>query len=103
MICLLAQNHRMRDAPLRVQPLIGLLPKRCDAPLFEKLRCESLGRRFVGNVLSAFFAEFEMRALAVRLRPGATRTIDAVRLIQLQKRAGPADWAHLFESVFNGA
>src|SRR2546422_7184349 len=100
MIAARAKNQRMRNAALRVQPLIGLLRQRGNAPLFEKFRRDSLRSRFIGDVLGAFFAKFEMRALAVGFGPGATGTIDALLLIQLQQRARSAHWAHLFESVF---
>ena len=80
-IAAFAQDHRMSDASLCVEPLIRLVRQFRHAPLLEKLRRHAFCRRFIGDMLRAFFAKFEMRTLAVRLRPGATRTIDSLLLI----------------------
>src|SRR5216684_3591728 len=89
----------MRDASLRVEPLIRLLRKLRDAPLFEKFRRDALCRCLVGDMLGAFFAEFKVRTLAVRLGPGAAGTINAVFLVQLQKRPRATPDAHLGERI----
>src|SRR5437868_5858420 len=92
----------MRDPSLLIEPKVGLLRKICDGPLSKKLRRRAFLGRFVGDVLSALFAEFEMRTLAVRLRPGATGTIDSVLLIELQQRARAAQNTHLSPGKLRG-
>src|SRR6267142_1367899 len=100
MIVACAPNHRLRNSPLLVEPEVGLLRQFRNAPLLEKLRSDAFGGGFIGDVLGALFAELEMRALAVRLGPGAAGTIDTFLLIQLEQRARAADDAHLTKSVF---
>src|SRR5437660_12366473 len=84
----------MRDAPLLIEPKIRLPRKISYAPFRKELRRGSLPGRFISDVLRAFFAKFKMRTLAVRLRPGATGTIDSVFLIELQQRARAAHDTH---------
>src|ERR1051325_8590405 len=95
MRCAFRQKHRMRDAPLLIQPEIGLLRKIRNAPFCKELWRNAFPGRFVGNVLGAFFAEFEMRSFAVGLGPGATGTINPLLLIELHQRARTAHKAHL--------
>src|SRR2546423_7964469 len=85
----------MSDASLLIKPKIGLLRKVRDGPFRKELRRHPFLSRFIGNVLCAFFTEFKMRALAVRLRPGASRAIDSLLLIQLQQRPRAIDDTHL--------
>src|SRR5438045_7519188 len=84
----------MRDASLLIEPHVGLLRKIRDTPLSKKLRRRAFLCGLVGDVLRAFLTKFKMRTLAVRLRPGATGTIDSVLLIELQQRARAAHHTH---------
>ena len=95
MRCAFAQNHRSRETALLIEPDIGLLRQFFDAPLNEKLGRDTLLRCFVRDMLCPFFAEFEMRTLAIRLGPGASGTIDSLLLIEAQERSRTAHNAHL--------
>src|ERR1043166_6685913 len=85
----------MSNPALLIQPKVGVLRKIGYAPFRKKLGGDALFSRLVSDMLRAFFTEFKMRTLAVGLRPGAARTIDAVLLIELQQRARATDDAHL--------
>src|ERR1700694_3659473 len=100
MIVACAPHHRLRDSPLLVEPEVGLLRQFRDGPLLEKLRSDAFGGGFISDVLGAFFAELDMRALAVRLWPAAAGTIDSFLLIQLEQRARAADHAHFAKGEF---
>jgi hypothetical protein len=68
---------------LLIQPEIGLLGQFAHAPLRKEIRRNAFCRGFIGDMLRAFFAKFEVRTLAVGLRPGAAGTINSSLLIQL--------------------
>ena len=70
--------------------------------LLEKLRRNAFVGGFIGDVLGAFFTKLKMRALAVRLRPGASGTIESALLIYLQQRARAAQRPHFFPGMLQG-
>ena len=81
MRCAFTQPHRMSETALLVQPEIGLLGQLFDAPVNKELWRDSFLCPFVSDVLGAFLAEFEVRALAIGFGPGASGTIDSLFLI----------------------
>ena len=76
----------MRDSSLLIEPQVGLLRKIRNTPLSKELWRRAFLGGLVGDVLRAFLTKFKMRTLAVRLRPGATGTIEPAILIQFQQR-----------------
>src|SRR6266496_692648 len=100
MIAAFAQDHRMSDPTLLIEPVVGLLRKLGNIPLLEKLRRGALCCGFIRDVLGPFFAELEMRAFTVRFGPGATGAVNSLLLIQLQKSARASHDTHLTECVF---
>ena len=88
------QDHRLGQTSLLVQPKIGLLSEFAHAPLGEELGRDTFSRRFISDVLRAFFAEFEVGSLAVRFGPCTSRTIDPLSLIELQQCPRAAHETH---------
>src|SRR6266436_3508383 len=57
----------------------------------KELRGHAAAVRFVCDGFRAVLAKVEVRSLAVRIGPGAPRTIKTVLLVQLQERQRAAD------------
>ena len=89
-------HHGMRQPALLPQPVIGV-----PVQFRDRVRCEELGRngsqrRLLGDGLGAVLAELGGLAVAGRLGPRATRTVEAVPLVEPGEGAGRAGHAHLF-------
>ena len=95
------QDQRLRQTSLLSQPVIRLLGKIRHAPLLEKLRRQTFGCGFIGNVLRAVLTKLCMRTFPVRLGPGTAGTIKAAHLIELQQRARAAHRSHLSPGSLN--
>jgi len=81
--------ERMRQAAMQFQLVIGEATKLADGVAFEEIRRGAFFGRLPGDGLDAVLAKFERRAMG-RIAPGASGTIEAVRLIGLEHstRAG---------------
>ena len=88
-----AQNHRLRQATLRVEPLVAFLRELAHRMTREEFSIDAELRRFVGDVLHAVLAKLEDVAM-LGLRPRATRTIESAFLIQLEQRSRAAHEPH---------
>src|SRR6266498_2086862 len=97
------QHHRLRDPALLSKPMIGFIGEIGDAPLPKKFRSYAFGCRFIRDMLRAVFAKLRVRALAVRLGPGTTRTIEPILLVELQERTHAACDAHLIPGGLGGS
>src|SRR5258708_6874696 len=95
MNCPAVQDHWLGQTPLPAEPMIRLKREVRHAPLLEKLGCQAFCRGFIGYVLGTVFAKLRVRPFPVRFWPGATRTIKATSLIQLQERPQGAHHPHL--------
>ena len=70
--------------------------------LGENLGREPLRGRFGGDGLGAVLAELGRLSFAVGIGPGATRAVEPIFLIELEKRPYAAANAHLFHAEMGG-
>ncbi len=87
----------MGQSPLVPQPVVGLLRKFGYAPRAEKFGRAAFRCRFLRNRLDPILTVFIERAILIRIRPGATRTIDSVKLVEMRKRGYPSHQPRFFE------
>src|ERR1700687_3345364 len=97
------KNHGLSDASLFAQPIIRFFGEVGDTPLSEKFRRLAFGCGFVCDVLGPILAKLGMRPLIIRLRPGATRAVKPILLVQLQKRAYSPCHAHFAPGSLRGS
>ena len=79
-----AAHHRVRQAPLLVEPHVALRQQLGDRMLREELGRDARARRLGGHRLGAVLAELGRLSLVVGIRPGAARAVEAVLLVEVQ-------------------
>ena len=89
-----AQHHRLRQPPLRVEPVVALRREFGHRMVLEKLRGDPLQRRLVRHGLRPVLAKLKRMPLAVRARPRAALAVEAVLLVHLEQQLRPAHRAH---------
>lgn len=97
-------DHRMGQAPLRLEPMIRSSQQILDRVLGKEVGSNSalgaLGHRRFGSV----FAKLKRAPLARRrVRPGASRTVKAVRLINLSEQLHTPQHARMTTGLFEHA
>jgi hypothetical protein len=92
-------DHRMRDAALLIEPIIRLALHFINAVFRKELRRGTSSGRFRGNGLRPIFTKLRRLAMIVRIRPCATRTIEAIFLIDLEKRLHRALQPHVANAM----
>src|SRR5205085_10552117 len=80
-----------------------LFVKRGAGILFVELKWHWLSCRFTCYMLRAVFAELRVIAFAVRLRPCAAGTIEAVLLVHSEQSLQTSPQAHLQERVLESS
>src|SRR5690242_6881463 len=91
-------DHGMRDSPQIFVPDIRMRQQLRDRVTFEYLRCKSFRSCFRGNGLGAVLAKLRYLSLIIWIRPGTTRTIKPIFLIDLQERLKTALDPHVAEA-----
>src|SRR5207245_7771345 len=79
-----AFHHRMNNAALQLQPMIGLLLQIRNRVLTKKFRTDVLLRRLTGQRFHAVLTKLEQVSIFIRTWPGAALAIESVLLIDLE-------------------
>src|SRR6185295_3956218 len=95
-----AQDHRMRQATLALQPEIRLPGDLRDRPVGEELGGDALVGGFLRHMLGAVLAELEASRFGW-LGPGASRAVETCLLVQLAVGAPGAAQTHLARRVLD--
>ena len=94
----LAQDVGLGDAPLLVQPVVGVLGKLRDRVLGEERGLEQVRGGLVGDGLGAVLAELRrVPVVGVGIGPRAALAVEAVDLVEAQQRASRSHRPHVLD------
>src|SRR5271167_3263175 len=93
------QYHRAGQSSLPIEPVVRLFAQLRDAIPGKELRRDPCGGGLIGHRLGAILAELKRMAVAVRVRPCATGTIEAGLLVNRQPRTSHPHRTHLGQAV----
>lgn len=97
------KHHRVTEAALLSQPVVGALLQLGDRVGGEELRPDLAGRRLLGDRLRTVLAELCPVAMGrVRIRPRAALAVESFSLIELEQSSRRSGQPHLVVGVTQG-